>query len=87
MAKQYIVKTTIHGMAKKGDKKVVIKRSAEPQDVPASLVKELLASGVIEEVAGKGRAHANVSQADGPGSGAGDDDTDATGEGDGASGD
>lgn len=87
MAKQYIVKTTIHGMAKKGDKKVVIKRSAEPQDVPASLVKELLASGVVEEVAGKGKAPASVNQADGPASGAGDDDSDATGEGDGASGD
>ena len=50
MADQYIVKTTVHGMAKKGDKKVVIKRSPEPQQVPAGLVKELLASGVIEKV-------------------------------------
>jgi hypothetical protein len=52
MAKQYIVKTTIHGMVKKGGEKVVIKRSTEPQNVPDALVKELLASGVIDEVGG-----------------------------------
>lgn len=64
MAKQYIVKTTIHGMAKKGGEKVVIKRSATPQDVPDALVKELLARGVIEEEGGA------ASEGEGEGDGA-----------------
>lgn len=76
MAKQYIVKATIHGIAKKGDKKVVIKASPEPQNVPGALVKELLAGGVIEEYVGKGKAPSNVDDdtddnADGPDSGDG----------------
>ena len=47
MAK-FIVNTTIQGRDKGGNK-FVIKRSPEPQDVPAPLVKELLARGAIEE--------------------------------------
>ncbi|MDG9928529.1 MULTISPECIES: hypothetical protein [unclassified Pseudomonas] len=56
MAKQYIVKSTIHGIVKKGGKKVVIKSSPEPQEVPDALVKELLERGVIEEVEGGAKA-------------------------------
>lgn len=73
MAK-FIVNTTIQ-TRDKGGKKVVIERSAEPQDIPAGLVKELLARGTIEEP--KGGA-ANKKSA-----GAADLDTD----GDGGSGD
>lgn len=50
--KQYIVKTTIRGVEKKGGKIVVIKSGPAPQDVPAGLVKELLERGAIEEVPG-----------------------------------
>lgn len=50
MAK-FIVNTTIQTRDKTG-KKVVIERSAEPQDIPADLVKELLARGTIEEPKG-----------------------------------
>ena len=66
MAKQYIVKTTIHGIPKAGGKKVVIKSSPEPQDVPAALVKELLERGVIEEVgaAAKAKPDADSTQQD-----------------------
>lgn len=53
MAKQYIVKATIHGQAKKGGKKVVLKPATTPQDVPAELVKELLDRDLIEEIGGK----------------------------------
>ncbi|GEM_PF-5850867 len=52
--KQYIVKTTIRGIEKKGGKVVVIKSGPAPQEVPAGLVKELLERGAIEEVEGKG---------------------------------
>ncbi len=67
MAKQYIVKTTIHGIPKAGGKKVVIKSSPEPQDVPAALVKELLDRGVIEEVGAtaKAKTDADNTQQDG----------------------
>lgn len=47
MAKQYIVITTVQGRDKNG-KKFVINRSADPQEVPPGLVKELLARGAIE---------------------------------------
>lgn len=50
--KQYIVKTTIRGIEKKGGKIVVIKSGPAPQHVPAGLVKELLERGAIEEVPG-----------------------------------
>lgn len=80
MAKQYIVKTTVHGLAKAGGKKVVIKSSPEPQDVPSGLVKELLERGVIEEYEGKAKGKVAAS-ADVEDDGAGE------GEGDGASGD
>lgn len=78
MAKQYIVKTTVHGIPKVGGKKVVIKSSPEPQDVPSGLVKELLDRGVIEEYEGKakGKVAAAADAEDG-----------GAGEGDGASGD
>lgn len=74
MAKQYIVKTTIHGIPKAGGKKVVIRSSPEPQDVPAALVKELLERGVIEEVGAseKGKAAADSTLAGGV-DGTGDD--------------
>ncbi|RIA22661.1 hypothetical protein DFO61_3351 [Ectopseudomonas oleovorans] len=74
MAKQYIVKTTIHGIPKAGGKKVVIRSSPEPQDVPAALVKELLERGVIEEVGAleKGKAAADSTPAGGV-DGTGDD--------------
>lgn len=49
MAK-YIVKATIQTLEK--GKKLVLKPSAEPQEVPKGLVKELLGKGLIEEVAG-----------------------------------
>jgi hypothetical protein len=52
MAK-FIVNTTIQTLDKAG-KKLVIERSAEPQDIPAGLVKELLARGTIEEPKGTG---------------------------------
>lgn len=48
MAKQYIVNTTIQTRDK--GKKVVIPRSPLPRDVPAGLVKELLANGAITDV-------------------------------------
>lgn len=74
MAKQYIVKTTIHGIPKAGGKKVVIKSSPEPQDVPAALVKELLERGVIEEAGAPAKANADAdsTQQDGA-DGTGDD--------------
>lgn len=74
MAKQYIVKTTIHGIPKAGGKKVVIKSSPEPQDVPAALVKELLDRGVIEEAGApaKAKPDAESTQQDDAG-GTGDD--------------
>lgn len=74
MAKQYIVKTTIHGIPKAGGKKVVIKSSPEPQDVPAALVKELLERGVIEEVGATAKAKPEAdSPQPGDGDGTGDD--------------
>lgn len=74
MAKQHIVKTTIHGIPKEGGKKVVIRSSPEPQDVPSALVKELLARGVIEEAGAtaKAKADADNTQQDGT-DGTGDD--------------
>lgn len=96
MEKQFIVKTTVHGIAKKGGKKVVIKPSPEPQNVPGALVKELLASGVIEEYVVKGKAPSSVNEAGGASSDGPaddddddntDDDADAPGAGDGVTGD
>jgi len=82
MAKQYIVKTTVHGLVKAGGKKVVIKSSPEPQDVPSGLVKELLERGVIEEYESKAKGKAtDTADDEDAGAGAG------AGEGDGASGD
>lgn len=62
--KKFIVNTTIQTRDKAG-KKVVIARSAEPQEVPAGLVKELLAKGVITLPSGAD------AEADGDGNGAG----------------
>lgn len=73
MAKQYIVKTTIHGIPKAGGKKVVIKSSPEPQDVPASLVKELLDRGVIEEVGATAKAKPDADSTQQDDDGTGDD--------------
>lgn len=76
MAKQYIVKTTVHGVVKAGAKKLVIVSSPEPQDVPAALVKELLERGVIEEFEPASKGKATVASATaGGGPGTGDDDT------------
>ena len=73
MAKQYIVKTTIHGIPKAGGKKVVIKSSPEPQDVPAALVKELLERGVIEEVGATAQAKPDAASTQQDDDGTGDD--------------
>lgn len=74
MATQYIVKSTIHALLKKGGEKVVIPSSATPQDIPKSLVDDLLKRGVIEAVDGaaapKGREKAAATQ---PVGGTGDD--------------
>lgn len=77
MAKQYIVKVTVQGYAKKGDKPVTLKASPEPQDVPAGLIKELLARELIEE-AGKTAPRGDAGdQASG---GSGGQDADGSGE-------
>lgn len=69
MAK-FIVNTTIQTRDKAG-KKVVIPRSPEPQDIPAGLVKELLARGAIEEPKGPTASKPAAGAAD---SGGADDD-------------
>ena len=70
MAK-YIVKATIQTLEK--GKKLVIKPSAEPQEVPKALVKELLGKGLIVET-GTGSAKSGAEPATpGAGDGAGDD--------------
>ena len=58
MANQYIVKSTIHALPKKGGKKVIIKPSKDPQTVPAEYVKDLLARGAIEAVEGQAPSQA-----------------------------
>lgn len=80
MAKQYIVKTTVHAIPKAGAKKVVIKSGPEPQEVPASLVKELLERGVIEEYEGKGKGKAATGSDGGDGGAGGGGDDDAPGD-------
>lgn len=80
MAKKYIVLTSVQARDKAG-KKVIIPRSPEPQDIPAGLVKELLARGAIEE-----SKDAAVTKPAQPFDSGGDDDESA-GSGDDASGD
>ena len=84
MAKQYIVKSTIHALLKKGGEKVVIPSSATPQNIPKSLVDDLLKRGVIEafdgDAAPKARGQAAGSGQPAAGAGEGDDDDDGTGD-------
>ncbi|MGF6692659.1 hypothetical protein [Metapseudomonas resinovorans] len=49
MAKQYLVKVTVHYRDKDG-RKLVIPSGPTPQAVPGTLVKELLAAGAIVEL-------------------------------------
>lgn len=75
MAKQYIVKTSVQSRDGKG-KKILIKSSPAPQDVPSSLVKELLARGTIEEVgAGTKEQAGTTDTGTGGDQGTGDDNT------------
>lgn len=74
MAKQYIVKTTVQSRDGKG-KKILIKSSPTPQDVPSALVKELLARGTIEEVGGAAKEPAGTTDTGPGGGGSGDDAT------------
>lgn len=70
MAK-YIVKATIQTLEK--GKKLVIKPSTEPQEVPKALVKELLGKGlIVEPGTGSAKSAAEPTQA-GDGAGTGDD--------------
>lgn len=74
MAKQYIVKTTVQSRDGKG-KKILIKSSPTPQDVPSALVKELLARGTIEEVGAASKEQAGTTDTGTGGGGSGDDAT------------
>ena len=72
MAKQYIVKTTVQSRDGKG-KKILIKLSPTPQDVPSALVKELLARGAIEESGAGSKEQAATTETGTGGGGSGDD--------------
>ena len=74
MAKQYIVKTTVQSRDGKG-KKILIKSSPTPQDVPSALVKELLARGTIEEVGAAAKVQGGTTDPGTGGGGSGDDAT------------
>ena len=74
MAKQYIVKTTVQSRDGKG-KKILIKSSPTPQDVPSTLVKELLARGAIEEAGAVTKDQSVAAPGGGAPAGTGDDNT------------
>ncbi len=80
MEKLYIVKTTVHGIPKKGGKKVIIKASKDPQPVPGEFVKELLASKVIEEAGSDNTAAVDTTAAPAGGAAGGGSGDDATGD-------